>query len=314
VASLTLLPIRRRPSYRDRLSDPLPGPREFVRLLRSGGVRTSADEADLIPVHTGSLPAVPPTSAALTWIGHASFQVQVGSRTILIDPVLSERILGAGRRLTPAGLGWAALAGADAVLISHNHYDHLDAPTVRQVARDTPFFVPAGLGDWFRRRRFTRVTELDWWESALLDELELTFVPAHHWSRRGLFDMCRSLWGGWMITGGGTTLYHAGDTGYGPRLAEVGARFPEIDLAMLPIGAYEPRWFMRPVHMDPEEAVLAAVNLGARRMVGMHWGTFRLSREPVLEPPRRMRTAWAAAGRAPEDLWELAVGETRSLT
>ncbi len=310
-------PIRRRPSYRDRLTDPLPGPRELIRLARSGGFRTSAEGADRIPVHTGGQPALPAATPAITWIGHASFLVRVGSRTILIDPVLSDRIVGAGRRLTPAGLDWSALAAVDAVLISHNHYDHLDAPTVRRIPRDTPFFVPAGLGGWFRRRRFTRVTELDWWDSAVLaadESLELTFVPAHHWSRRGLFDMCRSLWGGWVISGAGSTLYHTGDTAYGPRLAEVGARFPSVDLAMLPIGAYEPRWFMRPVHMDPEEAVLAAVHLGARRVVGMHWGTFQLSREPVLDPPRRMRAAWAAAGRVPEELWELAVGETRALS
>jgi L-ascorbate metabolism protein UlaG (beta-lactamase superfamily) len=190
----------------------------------------------------------------------------------------------------------------DLLLISHNHYDHLDAPTLRPLARDTPVVVPCGLGRWFRRRGFTSVTELDWWQSVRVGALEVTFVPAHHWSRRGLFDHCATLWGGLVLTlPGGTRVYHAGDSAYGPFFASIGARYPGIDVAMLPIGAYSPRWFMGNMHVDPEEAVQAGCDVGARVMVPMHWGTFRLSREPALEPIERIRAAWAAAGRDPAD-------------
>jgi L-ascorbate metabolism protein UlaG (beta-lactamase superfamily) len=232
---------------------------------------------------------------------------------VAVDPVLSERILGAGQRLTPPGLD--RLPPLDLLMISHNHYDHLDAPTVRRLGRDTPVVVPGGLGRWFRRRGFSEVTELDWWESVQVGALQVAFEPAHHWSRRGLFDHCASLWGGWVLTApGGPRVYHAGDSGYGPFFAEIGSRYSGIDVAMLPVGAYAPRWFMRPMHMDPEEAVQAAHDVGAPVMVPMHWGTFQLSREPVLEPIERTRAAWAAARRDPADLWDLAVGESRPLS
>lgn len=264
-------------------------------------------------------PAPLPVGSWLAWLGHASFLLRLGGRTVAVDPVLSERILGAGRRLTPPGLD--RLPPLDLLLISHNHYDHLDAPTVRALPRDTPVVAPGGLGRWFRRRGFTDVTELDWWESVELaplaaagGALAVAFVPAHHWSRRGVFDHCASLWGGWVLTAaGGQRLYHAGDSGYGSFFTEIGARYPGIDVAMLPVGAYAPRWFMQPVHVDPEEAVRAAQDVGARTLVPMHWGTFRLSREPVLEPIERTRAAWAAADRDPADLWDLAVGESRVL-
>ncbi len=174
--------------------------------------------------------------------------------------------------------------------------------------------VPCGLGRWFRHRGFTAVTELDWWETVAVGPLEVTFVPAHHWSRRGLFDLCATLWGGFIVTApGGPRLYHAGDSAYGPFFASIGARYPGIDVAMLPIGAYAPRWFMRNMHMDPEEAVRAVYDMGARVMVPMHWGTFWLSSEPALEPIERARAAWAAEGRDRADLWDLAVGESRQL-
>ena len=248
----------------------------------------------------------------LAWLGHASFLLRLGGLTVAVDPVLSARILGAGQRFTPPGLD--RLPPLDLLLISHNHYDHLDAPTLRPLARDTPVVAPRGLGRWFRRRGFTDVTELDWWESVRVGALEVTFVPAHHWSRRGLFDHCASLWGGFVLTlPGGLRVYHAGDSAYGPFFASIGARYPGIDVAMLPIGAYAPRWFMRNMHMDPEEAVQAACDVGARVMVPMHWGTFWLSREPALEPIERARAAWVAAGRDRANLWDLAVGESRPL-
>ncbi|MFN2497135.1 MAG: MBL fold metallo-hydrolase, partial [Pseudonocardiaceae bacterium] len=249
----------------------MPGPAQFLRLLREGGFIGSAETAE----GAARLPVAPqapwpPAATWLAWLGHASFLLRLGGRTVAVDPVLSERILGAGQRLTPPGLG--RLPPLDLLLISHNHYDHLDAPTVRALPRSTPVVAPGGLGRWFRRRGFTDVTELDWWESADLDgALRVEFVPAHHWSRRGLFDHCASLWGGWVLTAAdGPRIYHAGDSGYGPFFAEIGARFPGIDVAMLPVGAYAPRWFMRPVHIDPEEAVQAAQDVGARVMVPMH--------------------------------------------
>ncbi len=200
-------------------------------------------------------------------------------------------------RVTPVGLAWEALPRVDAVVISHNHYDHLDAPTLRRLPRDTPMFVPAGLGRWFHRRRFTRVTELDWWEAAELDGVRFDFVPAHHWSKRTLTDTCRSLWGGWVLTApDGHRVHFAGDTGYGHCFSRIGRRYPGIDLTLMPIGAYDPRWWLADVHCDPEEAVRAAQDLGARHMAPMHWGTFVLSAEPVLEPLIRVRAAWEAAG------------------
>ncbi|HET9118417.1 MAG TPA: MBL fold metallo-hydrolase [Pseudonocardiaceae bacterium] len=248
----------------------------------------------------------------LVWLGHASFLLRLNGRTVAVDPVLSQRILGAGQRFTPPGLD--RLPPLDLLLISHNHYDHLDAPTVRTLRRDTSVVAPGGLGRWFHRRGFTAVTELDWWESVQLDAFEVTFVPAHHWSRRGLFDHCSTLWGGFVLTApGGPRVYHAGDSAYGPFFAEIGSRWPGIDVAMLPIGAYAPRWFMQNMHLDPEEAVQAAQDVGARVMVPMHWGTFWLSCEPALEPIERARAAWATAGLERTDLWDLAVGENRSL-
>lgn len=260
-----------------------------------------------------SLPRAEPGQAVITWVGHASYVVQIGGLTVLTDPVWSRRIPGAPARVSPAGVDWAGLPPIDAVLISHNHYDHLDAPTIRRLPRSTPMLVPANLARWFWRRRFTDVTELDWWQSRRIGEVNFDFVPAHHWSRRALSDTCRSLWGGWVLTAADSRIYFAGDTAYGHWLGEIGARYRGIDLAIMPVGAYEPVWFMRTTHLNPEEAVQATIDCGATRMATMHWGTFILSTEPLLEPVERAAKAWANAGRPREDLWDLAVGETRIL-
>ncbi|MDG9721023.1 MBL fold metallo-hydrolase [Streptomyces sp. DH24] len=304
-------------TFHDRLTAPLPGLKAVARFAREGAVRPDREglaDIPLLPYEPGPLPRVDARTVAVTWAGHASWVVRIGGLTVLTDPVWSRRILGTPGRITPVGVAWSALPRVDAVVISHNHYDHLDAPTLRRLPRDTPVFVPAGLSRWFERRRFTCVTELDWWEAAQLDGVRFDFVPAHHWSKRSLTDTCRSLWGGWVLTDAeGQRVYFAGDTGYGHWFSRIGQRYPGIDLALLPIGAYDPRWWLSDVHCDPEEAVRACQDLGARRMAPMHWGTFVLSAEPVLEPLTRVRAAWEKTGLPREHLWDLPVGASRVL-
>jgi L-ascorbate metabolism protein UlaG (beta-lactamase superfamily) len=311
-------------SFQDRLTAPMPTARDILRMLRqSRSRRQNLGDASQIPVdRQPALPRAEPGQTVVTWAGHASYVIQTGGLTVLTDPVWSRKIPGVRERMTPVGVDWTALPRIDAVVISHNHYDHLDAPTIERLPRDTPLLVPASLGRWFRRRGLRDVTELDWWESREIGGVRFDFVPAHHWSRRTLTDTNRSLWGGWMLTttdpagaeaGSGSRIYFAGDTGYGHWFGEIAQRYPGIDLALLPVGAYEPNWFMKPVHMNPEEAVQACLDLGATRMATMHWGTFPLTAEPVMEPLSKSIAAWIAAGRPREDLWDLAVGESRSI-
>ncbi|WP_246025532.1 MBL fold metallo-hydrolase [Saccharopolyspora antimicrobica] len=306
-------PPRLQPSYADRLHAPLPSFRDVMRLMWTGGFRGRVEDADRIPVLRSGLAPVAAQDTALSWVGHSTYVLRMGGAAVLTDPVWSSRIPGVPRRLTPPGVAFSELPPIDAVVISHNHYDHLDAPTIQRLPRSTPVLVPVGLGRWFRRRGFTEVVELDWWQSAEVAGLTFDFAPARHWSRRGPRDTCRSLWGSWVITGPQHRVYHAGDSGYGPHFAEIGQRYPGIDVAMVPIGAYDPRWFMKPVHMDPEEAVQAVEDLGAAHAATMHWGTFVLTREPVVEPLVRVRKAWREAGHDPDRLWDLAVGESRVL-
>lgn len=304
-------------NFHDRLTTPLPRIRDVVRMMRQvrPAMRQLASATPRIPLaHQPGLPRATAGQTLVTWVGHASYVLQIGGLTVLTDPVWSAKIPGTRPRVSPVGLEWAALPRIDAVVISHNHYDHLDAPTIDRLPRDTPLLVPGNLARWFRRRGFTDVTDLDWWESHRIGGVSFDFVPAHHWSRRTLTDTNRSLWGGWVLTDSdGARVYFAGDTGYGHWFTEIGQRYPGIDLALMPVGAYEPNWFMRPVHLNPEEAIRACLDLDARRMATMHWGTFVLTSEPTLEPLERALAAWAATGRPREELWDLAVGETREL-
>ncbi len=233
----------------------------------------------------------------LTWIGHASFLGSLGGARFLIDPVFSRRVGAFYCRHVPPGLRVRDLPPIDLLLITHSHPDHLDAPSISRLDRTTPVVVPAGLGRWFSRRDFTRVTELDWWHSTEVGQtggLKVTLTPARHWSRRTPWDGNRSHWGGYVIEAGGTAVYNAGDSAWFDGFREIGRRFPGLEVAMLPIGAYRPAWFMEHNHMNPEQAGRAFLEVGARHFVPMHWGTFQLTDEPLTEPAERIRSWWQA--------------------
>ena len=251
--------------------------------------------------------------AMLSWVGHASFLVRLGGVLVATDPVWSARLLGGVRRLVPAALP-EEVPRVEVVTVSHNHYDHLDLPTLRRIGGDALYVTPVGNGRILRRAGLERVVELDWWESHREGALEITAVPARHWSMRAPWNRDDMLWSGFVLRGPEGSVYHAGDTALFDGFAEIGARLGPIDWALLPIGAYEPRWFMEPQHMDPADAVAAFDRLGARTLVAMHWGTFKLTDEPLGEPPARLEEQWAHEGRDPARLWVLAVGETRRLT
>lgn len=251
--------------------------------------------------------------AQLTWIGHATFLLTLGGKRILIDPVFAPKI-GPIPRISPPGIALQDLPPIDLVLITHNHRDHLDAWTISRLGNGPSYIAPLGHRSLLEKLGATRVTELDWWQSTEIGSLVITLVPARHWSMRFPWDRNDMLWGGYTLRGPEGIAYHSGDTGFFDGFAEIGQRTGPIDWAMLPIGAYEPRWFMAPQHMNPQEAVEAARLLQARTMVAMHWGTFRLTDEPLAEPPVRAREAHRGRGAADDSLWVLDIGETRPLT
>jgi L-ascorbate metabolism protein UlaG (beta-lactamase superfamily) len=253
---------------------------------------------------------------SLTWIGHATFAQRLGGKLIATDPIWSESIQAVVQRRTPPGVPLRKMPHLDIVTVSHAHYDHLDLPTLRKIGNDTIYVVPAGNGAILESHRFAQVVELGWWDTyrAPGGQLAITLVPAQHWSMRMPWDRNTRLWGGFVFEGPEGTSYHAGDTAFSEDMfRQIGRRFPAIDWAMLPIGAYEPEWFMQPQHMGPEEAGRAWELLGAKNLCAMHWGTFDLTDEPPAEPPARMRAWWKEGGRDPERLWIFDVGETRSL-
>jgi L-ascorbate metabolism protein UlaG (beta-lactamase superfamily) len=201
------------------------------------------------------------------------------------------------------------------VLLSHNHYDHCDRATLKRLARrfDPTAVTPLGNGALLRSSGFRRVEELDWWDRAQATDLPITVTPAHHFSARGPFDRNRALWGGFVLETSGRRIYFAGDTAYTSAFAAIRQRFTPIDLALLPIGAYEPRWFMRSVHMNPEEAAQAHVDLQARQSIGMHFGTFQLTTEGIDEPQRALGEALMSRGISQADFRTLAFGESFAL-
>jgi N-acyl-phosphatidylethanolamine-hydrolysing phospholipase D len=274
--------------------------------------------ADLAALRANTAPGRP----SATWIGHATVLVQAGGLNVLTDPVFSERaspVQFAGpARAQPPGIALADLPPIDVVLVSHNHYDHLDRDSILALhARGkgrTVFLVPLGLKAWMAKQGVPDAIELDWWDAREVRGVPFQLVPVQHWSARGLGDRNRTLWGGWAVRAPDLHWYFSGDSGYADHFRQTRERGGPFDLALLAIGAYEPRWFMREQHMDPAEAVQAHRDLGARRSIGMHWGTFELTDEALDQPPRDLAQAREQAGVQESEFGVLAIGQTRWLS
>jgi N-acyl-phosphatidylethanolamine-hydrolysing phospholipase D len=255
-----------------------------------------------------------PRTIQITWIGHDSFLIQVAGFNILTDPIYSERasplpVIGP-RRHAPPGLAWKDLPPIDMVLISHNHYDHLDRPTIRGLGPRPRYFVPLGLGKWFRGLGL-QARDLDWWQSVGLGTIRLTCVPAQHFSMRTPFDRNATLWCGWVMETPAGAIYFAGCSGYSPDFQKIGTKLGPMRLSLLPVGCYRPRWFMKPMHVNPPEAIKVHQEVGSQQSIGMHWGTFRLTDEPMGEPPVYLQQAVAQAGLPPDEFCVMSLGETR---
>jgi N-acyl-phosphatidylethanolamine-hydrolysing phospholipase D len=313
--------------YRNNYTDSNPSLRKLARWVFT---RTAPPKPVPCPLTPNDPAALRANRAhpSLTWIGHSTFLIQLEGMNLITDPIFTERaspVYFAGpKRITPVGLALEDVPPLDVVLISHNHHDHLNEYSVRALLARQPgnpplFVVPAGLGNWFRRRGFPRVAELDWWDSVQAGALEgrtglkIHAVPVQHWSQRTAFLVNHSRWLGFIVEGRGGKLFFPGDTGYSKDFADIRERFGPMTVALLPIGAYEPEWFMKPMHTNPEEAAQIHRDLDAKLSVAMHWGTFALTDEPFEEPPLRFREAMRGQGAAEKEYWVMGHGETRSL-
>lgn len=266
-----------------------------------------------------------PGALAATWMGHSTVLLQTGGLNVLTDPIWSDRaspVAFAGpKRFVRPPVPLDALPPIDVVLLSHNHYDHLDRRTVERLARRHPaiaWLVPLGVGALVRKWGGRTVHELDWWGEHVHRDVRFACTPARHFSARGLGDRGDTLWCGWTTAAEERRVFFAGDTAYFREFGRISERYGPFDLALLPIGAYEPRWFMENVHMDPEDALQAYRDLvrGGHQtaVLPIHWGTFRLTDEAMDEPPTRMRELWRRAGLDERALWLLCHGETRRMT
>ncbi len=296
-----------------------PGGRSFGDFLR--WQRTRQRKQWPAWVENAARPNLPAQLAAgevaLTFINHITFLVQLRGLNLLTDPVYCERVspfrnLGP-RRVRAPGLPFEELPPIQLVLISHNHYDHLDLETLRRLeAVHSPHFITTlGNRAFLQQFGLRKVTELDWWQPLRATGAEVTLTPAQHWSSRMPRNRNRTLWGGFMLRADATSVFFAGDTGYGPHFRAIAEKFPALDLALLPIGAYEPRWFMSNQHMNPLDAVQAHLDLRARTSVGTHFGCFQLTDEGLDDPVHDLANARERLGLQPEAFQVLETGETR---
>jgi N-acyl-phosphatidylethanolamine-hydrolysing phospholipase D len=271
--------------------------------------------AEIVPLDVRMIATPPEIGWRITWLGHASFLLQGAGVSLLVDPVFSSYCaplpLPSLRRLRETPCDLAELPPIDAVLITHSHYDHLDLPTLRCLGKQTRLVVPEGHAQWFGRVGFSNIIEIPWFSShELAPGVTVTSTPARHFTARSLWDRDRAHWCGWLLEGAGCSIWHAGDSGYCVGFQEIGERLGPVDFGMIPIGAYQPRRIMRSMHMNPQEAVQAFLDSRCRRAVAMHWGTFRLTDEPMGEPPLLLAEALQKSGISPKNFITGAIGQS----
>ena len=305
-----LNPAYARPGFWTRWSFVIP------RLLKSTFSRSATFP---VVVNDGTALRENGSRPTVTWVGHSTVLVQLEGVSFLTDPQWSERAspfsFAGPRRVTPPGLRFEDLPPIDFVLVSHDHYDHLDVATVKRLwaAHRPQFLVPLGLKVWFAGLGIDGVEELDWWESRTVRGVTVVCLPTQHWSARTLFDQNQRLWASWAVIGRERRFYFAGDSGYyAPIFQEIGRRYGPFDLGAIPVGAYMPRAMMEFSHLTPEEALRVFADIGARRLVAIHWGTFNLAEEPIGEPPVRTQAEVRRLSLDPERVWILRHGETRA--
>ena len=256
----------------------------------------------------------------LTWLGHSTFLIRLDGKTILTDPFLTERaspIAWMGpRRFVPPGISIEKLPIIDIIIVSHNHYDHLDEKTIESLPgkENIHVVVPLGLKIFFTQRGYTSVKELDWGENTWVDSIQMTSLPAVHFSGRGIGNRNRTLWCSWAIVTSSGKYYFAGDTAYSSTIfRDIGKKYKSFNLAIVPIGAYEPQYLMKAFHTTPEEAIKIGIDVRAGFMIGSHWGTIELSDEPHWEPPRRFKAHARKVGIHQGQIWVMKTGETKNL-
>lgn len=270
-----------------------------------------------VPVNLPKIERPPSHKIQTTWLGHSTVLIQHQGINILTDPMFSDRaspVSFAGpRRYTDPALHIEDLPKIDAVVISHDHYDHMDEATINALGNSVHWYVPLGNKALLGDNGITNVTELDWWQSAQMDDVKFTLTPTQHWSGRGLFDRYQTLWGAWAIefTATDQRIWFGGDTGYNEiQFREIGDRLGPFDLSFIPVGAYEPRWFMKNYHVNPEEAVKIHQDVKSEKSIGIHWGTFVLTSEPVTLPPIELKKAAKENGLSAADFITLPIGGT----
>ncbi|UYL07315.1 MBL fold metallo-hydrolase [Bdellovibrio sp. SKB1291214] len=272
--------------------------------------------APTIPVDLQALQN--PEGLMLTWLGHSAMLVQMDGMNVLTDPALSDRVspvsFAGPKRYGKLPLQIEQLPALDVVIISHGHYDHLDLPSLKKIYDQnggrTQFLVPLGNKVLLESEGIKNVREFDWWQGTQVGALNFTFTPAQHWTARSLFDRNLTLWGGWMVKGS-HQVFFAGDTGYSKDFQDIYQRLGAVDVALIPIGAYSPRWFMQLQHIDAGEAVQIHKDLHAKLSLPVHWGTFKLSDEPMNEPPEKLREALQKANLPLSVFPVMKRGETR---